>query len=268
MLMLRAKFGAAGYGLFWMVIELLREQENYHFPLSYDALAIETATAVDIIEPFMQRCFELELLGTNGECFWAPSLLERMERMEELSGKRRDAANARHHPQRRSLQVVETDTELIGTNHATPENESSDPASIMQLHVKEPLSLGLGLVFRSKKNGEPPGREPPGAIPPEFDTPEIADELQNWLAFRRETKKPVRSWRTITEIFNRFSANPEALAPAIRHSIANGWQGIFLAPPSPALLSDKRTAASRAAAEAFLAEPEDASPFDFVRVYL
>lgn len=64
-------------------------------------------------------------------------------------------------------------------------------------------------------------------LPQELDTPQSRSAWLEFLAHRRELKKPVTPTGAI-RIFQDFSAGgSEAFAAALQNSVRNGWQGIF-----------------------------------------
>ena len=98
---MRSDYGFESYGLYWVIIEMLRNTETYKLPLeknTYRAIKIQTGTSIDI-EKFINDCIseykETEngngLFNTDGHYFWSESLLRRMVKMEEVSAKRKKA---------------------------------------------------------------------------------------------------------------------------------------------------------------------------------
>ncbi len=98
---MRSDYGLEGYGLYWAIIEKLRNEDTYKLPLeknTYRAIKIETGTTIDV-EKFIKDCIEEfketdngnGLFNTNGKYFWSESLLKRMTKMEEVSAKRKKA---------------------------------------------------------------------------------------------------------------------------------------------------------------------------------
>lgn len=93
-------YGMAGYGWYWVIIEILREQENYKFKIvkehSYNAIAMQMQCDCNATKKFIDDCIkEFELFVSDGEFFWSESLLNRMEilankrqKMQENAAKR------------------------------------------------------------------------------------------------------------------------------------------------------------------------------------
>ncbi|GAB2540098.1 Lin1244/Lin1753 domain-containing protein [Rufibacter soli] len=89
---LRLEFGWEGYGLYWAIIEILRERTDYHYPTNAIAgLALSLNIGKDKLSTFLKRCHSLELFDENEYGFYSDSLLRRMNKMEEKRLKRVEA---------------------------------------------------------------------------------------------------------------------------------------------------------------------------------
>ena len=92
MVNLRRKHGWAACGIFWAIIECLRETKTFTMPLElvedmlYD-LRIDDENGREVFEAF----FEVGLLKRDGEKMWSESLLQRMGKMLDVSEKRSEA---------------------------------------------------------------------------------------------------------------------------------------------------------------------------------
>tara|TARA_Y100000310_G_scaffold243654_1_gene248190 strand:- start:443 stop:1309 length:867 start_codon:yes stop_codon:yes gene_type:complete len=86
---LRMKYGPEGYGIYFMIIEILRDTENYTLHMNdissicFDIRADEEKV-LDIIKNF--RLFEFD-----GEYFQSRSLSRRMEKLDNIKEKRRES---------------------------------------------------------------------------------------------------------------------------------------------------------------------------------
>lgn len=101
-LAMRADYDITGYGIFWTIIEMLRESEDYRLPYKkyiFKAIAMQVqsdAYTSEKIHKFIDDCIsEYELFDTDDEYFWSYSLLKRMDKKEELRQKRKEAAEKR-----------------------------------------------------------------------------------------------------------------------------------------------------------------------------
>ena len=97
---MRLVYGGEGYGWWWMLIELMREASDNKLKLSgkhtIPALAKELDAKPAKLKVYINDCIEeFELFESDGEYFWSPSLLRRMDSYNDFVGKCRDAANKR-----------------------------------------------------------------------------------------------------------------------------------------------------------------------------
>ena len=94
MLEMRAIYGAEGYGWYWMIIEMMREQADFKLELcKRNALAMHLQCDPDAAHSFVQDCInEFGLFDADDEYFWSNSLLRRMGKVKAKSEKARQAA--------------------------------------------------------------------------------------------------------------------------------------------------------------------------------
>ncbi len=91
-LQLRMELGWEGYGLFWALIELLRNESDYRMRRHYKSIAFALQTQEDTIKKLIN---DFDLFVIDEQHFWSESLLKRMELKEERSEKARESAKKR-----------------------------------------------------------------------------------------------------------------------------------------------------------------------------
>lgn len=95
---MRADYGMEGYGLFWAIIEMLRNEEKYILVLdknTYRAIKTLTNTQLDV-EEFINHCIEdYKLFEQKDGTFFSNSLLKRMEEKDKKSTIAREKAMKR-----------------------------------------------------------------------------------------------------------------------------------------------------------------------------
>ena len=91
-LQLRMEMGWEGYGLFWALIELLRNESNYRMRTHCKSIAFALQTQEDSIKKIIH---DFDLFVVDGDYFWSESLLKRMELKGERSEKARESAKKR-----------------------------------------------------------------------------------------------------------------------------------------------------------------------------
>jgi len=109
-----------------MIIEVLRDESDYKLKLdksTFKALAMQMHCKVEEVEKFINNCIdEYHLFRSDEDYFWAESLLRRMEKVEDIREKRRNAAMKRWKQE--------------GSNSDT-ENDSKSNANALQDNAKE-----------------------------------------------------------------------------------------------------------------------------------
>ena len=98
-LALRSVYGLEGYGRYWIIIEMLREQSDYRIMLTkyvWNALAMQLQCSASDAEEFVQNCIdEFQLFQSDENSFWSESLLRRMNKKDAKTDQARNAANTR-----------------------------------------------------------------------------------------------------------------------------------------------------------------------------
>jgi hypothetical protein len=125
-LQLRMEMGWEGYGLFWALIEMLRNESDHRMQKHYKSIAFALHTNEESIKKLVN---DFDLFGTDDQFFWSESLLKRMELKEAKSEKMRNAANKRWN--------------------------KDDDAQAMQMHSKsnaEAMQLKESKVNKTKEN--------------------------------------------------------------------------------------------------------------------
>ena len=88
MVKLRQMLGLEGYGLYWCVIEMLRESNKYELPIEdIPPICFELRIAQEKFE----KLFDCELLFKGKKMFYSKSLKNRMLRLDEIKQKRKIA---------------------------------------------------------------------------------------------------------------------------------------------------------------------------------
>jgi hypothetical protein len=86
----------AGYGMWWVIVEMLREQTNHMLPekkYTWASIARETMSTPEQVQEFVSDCInEFELLFSSDSYFYSESLCKRMEKLETIRLKRKKAA--------------------------------------------------------------------------------------------------------------------------------------------------------------------------------
>src|SRR5574344_1680445 len=88
------ELGLEGYVIYCVLLEILREQPDYKYPLSLvSAVARRYNTSAKKVNSVV-KCYQLFEINEEDK-FYSPSLIRRMLSLEEIKEKRRTAANIR-----------------------------------------------------------------------------------------------------------------------------------------------------------------------------
>ena len=89
---LRRKLGSSGYGIYWCIIEVLREQAGFKMPLSsIDDMAYQIGEPVEVINEIIKS---FDLFKIENEQFYSESLIKRMIAWNETKEKLSQAGKA------------------------------------------------------------------------------------------------------------------------------------------------------------------------------
>ena len=100
-LAMRCQYKLEGYGAYWAIIEMLRDEEDYQIDISqvfsFDAIALRLhCDRTEFAEQFINDCInKFKLFESDGTYFWSNSLRRRMLIKDEKTKKARASAEAR-----------------------------------------------------------------------------------------------------------------------------------------------------------------------------
>lgn len=151
---LRARYDWEGYGIFWAVIETLREQTGYEYQHARIAgLAVSIGKPREWMEQFIADCIEIGLLASDGQVFYSQSLNDRMERWDERRESNSKAAKKRWNSKRDAdaMQMhSECNAEVMLEQNRIEENRTEQNILDLKRDV-EVKSAGV-----APSNGAPP----------------------------------------------------------------------------------------------------------------
>lgn len=93
-LAMRIDLGWEAYGLYWALIEMLRDASDYKLKANFKVLAFSLHTTPELIEQIICN-YGLFSFTEDGDSFFSHSLTKRMEEKEVISKKRRSSADKR-----------------------------------------------------------------------------------------------------------------------------------------------------------------------------
>ena len=130
-LKLRLKHGWEGYGIYWALIEMLRDSSTYELECDLDLIAFELRCDKDKIKSII---FDFNLFIISGSNFFSHSLKRRMELKEAKSEQARDAARTRWAKQKKSNSNADALQEQSNSNAIKEKKEKKEN----EIHSKNP----------------------------------------------------------------------------------------------------------------------------------
>lgn len=140
LLALRLRLGWEGYGLYWAIIEILRESTDYTGSKDYNEIAFGLRVSAGLVKKIVED-FGLFTFTEDGKRFYSKRLSKDMDKQARISEKRKQAIQKRWNKRDTSV-----DTNVY-TNVCTDE---------IQLYDKEKVPLSSPLKENEERSPIPP----------------------------------------------------------------------------------------------------------------
>lgn len=239
----RMKHGPAGYGVYFMLVERLREDPEYMSVVDYNLIAfdlrIDASLAKSIIRDFGLFAFTVD--PERGECFYSESLRQRMARKDEITAKRKAASAigvSVRQENREKTKTTETSSQMVAETrpNGTP-NGSEKRTKGKESKVKEnSTSSPYVEEVRPSSDGAPPAEEErfsgetrKESVPAEaIDLKAFADFFNKTMEAQGAQIPPVRDLRPKSKrtafLLARFREyGKEALAEVVKKAAASDF---------------------------------------------
>ena len=186
------QLGLEGYGIYWVLIETLRDQPSYRYPVALiPALARRYNTTAEKMKTVISS---YGLFEVDDNDFFSLSLMYRMERLDIKREQARIAGIESGKKRRKKPSVEQT---LNGrSTDGEPVNESKvNNSTVNESTEKETL----------------------------------AQAFENFVYMRKQIKRPMteRAKQLAVSTLNKLASSEEEKIAIINQSIMNGWQGLF-----------------------------------------
>lgn len=143
----RIKWGAEGYGVYFMILERLRDEPEYMSVKDYNMIAFDLRVSTGIVKSIIED-FGLFHFTEDGKLFYSEGFLKRMEKKDDKSKKAQLAAQQRWEKQKNMQTHRESDADALQT-HA--ENDAKKRKGKKSKEVSP---------HGDTKKGAPPGASP------------------------------------------------------------------------------------------------------------
>ena len=189
---LLVEHGAIGYGVYWIIVEILHEESEKKLKLddmTYVAIARQASTSVEQAKAIVECCLKYELFTEDDGYFFSKRILKNIEKRMSISEKRAKAGRVSAIKRKKGTLVEQNPTSV----EESPTSVEENPTCVQQhptkerkgkerkekeIKVKDNTNTNTVCVFNFKKSLLEYGFEPL-----------LVDE---WMAIRK-TKKAINS---------------------------------------------------------------------------
>jgi hypothetical protein len=130
-----AQYDMVGYGRWWRLLEILRNQDGYRYDIApkfaYAALAKHLSCSLTEVKEFINNCIhEFSLLQSDEQFIWSESLIERMQPMDKKravnseNGKKSAAARNGKKTNENQRSLENSSTVVDDNANETPKNSN------------------------------------------------------------------------------------------------------------------------------------------------
>lgn len=254
---LKIAHGLAGYGLYWSLIERLRMAEgDYTCVVNYNLISYDLRCPSTLVKAVVED-FGLFAFTEDGERFYSESLMRRMQKKDEISANRSEAARKRWSAQGTHIQKKQCKSNAIASESTCKSNANASENLCYKSKVKESkvkninkhISLKLDSRTREEKSVESnPSEEPPAFTPPllPFDenspvmdrvrdvvkAPEVVNAVQEFILERFKAGQNISEisighhLRDLLEI----TSDPVEQKRIAECAVKYGWKAFFPIP--------------------------------------
>lgn len=227
---MRGVYGAAGYGWFWILIEMMAESDGYMLDCKsryvFNAYAMQLQCTSEEVHKFVADCIEeFELFESNGTHFWSNSLRKRMEYRDAVSEKRAEAANKRWGKQQDDANAFESDANAM-QNDA---NKTKQNKTLKDTVDSDECDSSFEEFWKTypKRDGKAPALKKWRTFykAKQLDFAEVMDGLNRYIAFvnhERTVRKFERPWMSGSTFVNQRQWESEWAIENVKPFTPNG----------------------------------------------
>lgn len=214
---LRMKHKAAGYGVFFMILERLREEPEYMSVKDYNMIAFDLREDASLIKSVIED-FGLFVFTEDGKYFYSESFKQRMVFKDNKSKKRSEAGR---------LGMARR----WGNNNVITKESNKDNNVITK---GDEIITSKGKERKVKKiKGN--NNISPNPLKGDFDLSYVREDFldifKNWLDYKREIKNGYKSVKSVELCYKKLlklsNGYPEIAKSVVEQSISNNWKGLF-----------------------------------------
>lgn len=229
---LRMELGAEGYGIYFMLLERLRENKDYTSSRDYEIIAFDLRVDANKIKKVVED-YDLFVLTEDGEHFYSNSFMDRMaikdKKEKAKSENARRAAQARWNRQKEEKNATEDDSNSdCNANAMQSHNESNSDE--MRSDAKERKKESKESKRKESKETKEKKETYNSIILDYTSDLNLQKALQDYVAYRKSNpKKPftIQALKLNLNNLTKSAKNEREKIQIVNNSIEKGWLSFY-----------------------------------------
>jgi hypothetical protein len=216
----RMRYGAEGYGIYFMILEKLRESSGYVLATDYDAIGFDLRVESKKIKSIVED-FGLFVVAEDGSYFYSESFNNRMKPLDNQRNQRSNAG-------KKSAEKRKSNGNATAVQRSL--NESATTVEQNYNKVKE-IKVKESRAKKREVNNPPAPLKRGGDFDFSFVREDFKAPFDEWIAYKRSRGQMYKAQRHLRECYSRLEdlsgGDAETAMLIVRQSMANNWAGIF-----------------------------------------
>ena len=232
----RMDLGAEGYGIYFMILERLREEDNYKSKKDYKMIAFDLRVEVEKVEQVINN---YDLFVIEDDVFYSNSFLERMTIKDSKRLKAQKAVNERweKEKEKKEQEKYERNTDVLQTyNERNTDLYKEKKSTVKKSKVKK--SKEKQSKENTVKNCNAPSAERrvrtfafESLVVEKYGEDEcLIDTFKDFEIMRKAIKKPLTERATkvlLGKLDKLANDDKELVVKILEQSILNNWQSVY-----------------------------------------
>lgn len=229
LLAVRMKHGAEGYGIYFMIVERLREDSENMSIKDYNVLAFDFRVSADKVKSIIED-FKLFEFTEDGKKFYSKRMMRNMKEKNEKSEKARNAAQKRWE----NTNAMQTQCERSALKESKVK-ESKEENIIPPISPKgesgfnSPKLPNVSNLQKEEERKKVPRKKERFDL--DFVNTAYLSIVKDFIDYRKEIRKPFKTTRGVSTFYNKLidlSGNNVQKAKALaEYAKGQEWQTVY-----------------------------------------
>jgi len=227
MVLLVDEYGAAGYGIFWRIIERLHKEESHRLPLKhliYASIGKQMKTDVEQVSTVVEFCMSIDigLFVSDGEFFWSERVNRNIDKRAQISNQRSVAGKASAEAKKIKALKSEEGVSTVVEHVLTPVKQPS--ADVQQTST----NLNKGKENKGKEIKEKKSKENYSL---HFVPADFLEVFKSWLEYKKSKGQTYKNQKSVELCFKSLQElsknNTNTAREIIESAMSKNYAGFF-----------------------------------------